>query len=253
MKKALTILQSILLPLLLLAGLAALALWAAKPLQAIPHLHLNPGRLNLRSALLFGGALLSLAFALLAAVYTLFNLREPIYKLLLPVLAFAALGVLCRFCFLNAVQPLTYTYTESVEDFYAESKAESFRTRHHPILPADKLDNVTGYRYYSDGRTEAELVTVTLRVGEFARESSRIRAMSDLTGFQAEDWQCYDLVEDNVRYQVRLNKLIHQVVYCRYVNQEDLPAVAPQPVEEPEPETEAPRQTQTTESTTGAL
>lgn len=248
MKKVLTILQAILLPLLLIAGLVFLVFWTAGPLREIPHLHLNPGRLRLSSAILLGGALLSLAFALLAAVYTLFNLRAPLYRLLLPLLAFAALCAVCRFCFLGGTKPMCYSYTESVEDFRAESDPENFRVRDQLLISQEKAKGVTAYQHYSDGESEAELVTVTFRMSEYGRETARFRAM-DLTAFQVEDWLCYDLEENGVRYQVRLNKLTHQAVYCRFVNGENLPALAPQPLEEPEPEPETPPKSETTDAT----
>lgn len=248
MKKVLTILQAILLPLLLIAGLVFLVLWTAGPLREIPHLHLNSGRLRLSSAILLGGALLSLAFALLAAVYLLFNLRAPLYRLLLPLLAFAALCAVCRFCFLGGTKPMCYSYTESVEDFHAESDPENFRVRNQLLISPEKAKGVTAYQHYSDGESEAELVTVTFRVSEYGREAARFRAM-DLTAFQVEDWLCYDLEENGVRYQVRLNKLTHQAVYCRFVNGENLPALAPQPLEEPEPEPETPPKSETTDAT----
>jgi hypothetical protein len=143
---------------------------------------------------------------------------------------------------------MCYSYTESVEDFRAESDPENFRVRDQLLISPEKANGLTAYQHYSDGESEAELLTVTFRASEFRRETGRFRIM-DLTAFQVEDWLCYDLEENGVRYQVRLNKLTHQAVYCRFVNCEKLPALAPQPLEEPEPEPETPPKSETTDAT----
>lgn len=225
--KALKIIQMILLPLILLAGLAALFYFSAAPLRAVPNLHLNPGRIGLKTILLAAGCLLCLAFSLLCAIYTLFNLRMPIYKLLIPVVLFAVLGLGTWFCFTRAVKPLAYSYMTS----FSKLDETRFETEQMELLPAVAKNYITGYARYDDGKYEAERVTVTYRSWDFSRERSRFE-QSGLPSFAVNDWVCYELTEGGVLYQVQINRITRQVIYGRFVGAEQLPAVAPQPMEE---------------------
>ena len=246
--KALKIIQMILLPLLLIAGLAALVILSARPLRAVPDLHLNLRRIGLKNVMLAGGCILSLAFALLCGIYTLFNLRKRIVLLLLPLLGFAVLGAGAWFCFTRAVQPLAYSYTTRLSSF----QAERFGSERIELLPENIQDSLTGYAHYDDGRSESEQVTVTYRSQRFSRERRRF-LNSDLPSFTVGDWTCYEWEEGETLFQVQLNRLTRQVVYSRFIGTDRLPAVAPQPMEETEAPTEAPtRAPVTTQAMTSA-
>lgn len=240
--KALKVIKLILLPLLLIAGLVILVALCARPLRAVPDLHLNLRRIGLKNVLLAGGCLLSLAFALLCGIYTLFNLREPLHLLLLPLLGFVLLGAGAWFCFTRTVQPLTYSYTTDPSAF----RAESFSGTQFQILPEDAQESLSGYSRYDDGTSESEQVTVTYRSLRFGKERTRYYN-SGLPSFTAGDWVCYEWEEGDTLYQVRLNRLTRQVVYSRFVGSDRLPAVAPQPMEETEAKETAPARTEETE------
>lgn len=239
--KALKVIQMILLPLLLIAGLIVLVSLCAKPLRAVPDLHLNLRRIGLKNVLLAGGCLLSLAFALLCGVYTLFNLKKTLYLLLLPLLGFVLLGAGAWFCFTRTVQPLTYSYTTDPSAF----RAESFSGTQFQILPEDAQESLSGYSHYDDGSSESEQVTVTYRSLRFGKERTRYYN-SGLPSFTVGDWVCYEWEEGDILYQVRLNRLTRQVVYSRFVGSDRLPAVAPQPLEDTEAPETAPARTEET-------
>lgn len=239
--KALKVIQMILLPLLLIAGLIVLVALCAKPLRAVPDLHLNLRRIGLKNVLLAGGCLLCLAFALLCGIYTLFNLRKPLQLLLIPLLGFVMLGAGAWFCFTRAVRPLAYSYTTELSSF----RPERFSGEQFDILPTDVSEALTGYSHYDDGTSESEQVTATYRSIRFGTERSRYYN-SDLPSFTVGDWLCYEWEEGDTLYQVRLNRLTRQVVYSRFVGPDRLPAVAPQPMEETEAKETEPARTEET-------
>ena len=239
--KALKVIKLILLPLLLIAGLVILVALCARPLRAVPDLHLNLRRIGLKNVLLAGGCLLCLAFALLCGVYTLFNLRQPTQQLLIPLLGFVLLGAGAWFCFTRAVRPLAYSYTTELSSF----RPERFSGEQFDILPTDVSEALTGYSHYDDGTSESEQVTATYRSIRFGTERTRYYN-SGLPSFTVGDWLCYEWEEGDTLYQVRLNRLTRQVVYSRFVGSDRLPAVAPQPMEETEAKETEPARTEET-------
>ena len=156
MKKAAFIVKSILFPAILLAGIGAMVYWCRLSLR-IPHLHLAPSEITLKTLCYLAGLLLAAAFAVVAAESILFNLREAFWKLLIPALIFLALLAGCVYCFRKALRPLAYSYTDSVSDYAADFDAARFRTTTEQIFPDPVTGTVTGYRLYQDGPLEAEI------------------------------------------------------------------------------------------------
>ena len=233
-------LQMILLPLLFAAGLFFLVLLCAMPLRAVPYLHLDFGRIGLKTVLLAAIALLCLAFALLSAVYTVLNLREKITGLLIPIGVFLVLCAGCWLCFTRAVRPLAYTYTVSASAL----DSERFQTRKVQVLPAYAELHLTGYCLYNDGEYVSERVTATYPRYDMTRERSRLSGLG-LTPFLSGDWLCYEFTEDGMLYQAALNTRTRQAVYLRCTDAENLPANSPQPMTEDAPASARPTQGQT--------
>lgn len=249
MKKAVLILKCILFPLILLAGILGLVYWCAISLR-FPHLHLALSEIRLTTLCYLAGVLLTAAFAVVAAEYTLFNLKDAFWKLLIPVFAFLVLLAGCVFCFRKALRPLAYSFTDSVSDFDAEFNSSGFQTDVGQLFPDPLAGTVTGYRLYHDGPLEAEVVTVTYELAPYYTETARIQRLK-LPWFNPDrDRICYELRQENCLYQIEVNRETNQIFYRRFVEAETLPAYAPQPETEPtEPETRpAPETEPSTES-----
>ena len=227
--KALKITQAIVLPLLLLVGLAALVLYSSG-LFTEPQLRLEPGRLNAGALALLSLALRSAAFAVLAAVYLCFNLwKESLPHLLIPVGAGLALLALCGLFLTLGLRPLRSHYTERLADFQTEFDPGEFRTGTRQIYPPVLTGTVTAYRRYSHGDTLSETVTVMYDSKAYQAELTRI-GLLELPSFRWGEWVCSNLELDGSTFQIRHSARTRQIVYGRYCPPEDLPDFAPQPV-----------------------
>lgn len=238
MRKAALIIKSIFFPLLLAAGIAGLVYWCIISLR-FPHLHLALSEVRLKTLCYLAGVLLTAAFAVVAAEYTLFNLRQAFWKLLIPVFAFLVLLAGCVFCFRKALRPLAYSFTDSVSDFEAEFDGSRFQTASGQLFPDPVTGTVTGYRLYHDGPLEAEVVTLTYDLAPYYTETARIQRLRLPWFSLGEERLCYELREGDCLYQIEVNRETNQIFYRRFASPETLPSYAPQPETEPtEPETE---------------
>lgn len=233
MKKAAFMTKVILFPLILLAGIAVTVYFCRQSLR-FPHLHLALSEISLKTVCYLAGLLLAAAFAVVAAEYLLFNLKDAFWKLLIPAFAFLVLLAGCVICFRCALRPLAYSYTDSPSDCEADFDPSRFQTPEGQLFPDPVTGTVTGYRLYRDGPLEAEIVTVTYELAPYYTEARRIQRMG-LSGFEmGEERTCYELPLEDCLYQIDVNNETHQIFYRRFVQPEALPSYAPQPETEPE-------------------
>lgn len=231
------ILKRIGVSLVLICAVVWLAVFVKKLLD-YPHLYLDLHELELSNALLLGGALLSLALAVVAGIYLEFNVNGKLPDVLISLVCCLALLTGSYFLIKGGLEGMPCSYSTSPADYAAEFDAARFRVDGKNLYPREDRGIISAYSDYKNGEVRWQRVIRSFdKLWAYNYEVRRLDALG-LDTFEGDNWICYEKRQGDTVWQIQADKKTQQVVYSRYDKPDQKPGVAPDLLEPSEDEPE---------------